>query len=148
MAFRFKLQAVLDHRRHLEDVAKNLLAAQLRVQRECEQHMAWLLGEMSKARQDLAVKEQAGMAAKDFILANEYVTVLRLQHMREQSRLPMLRARTEEARRRLLEATKKCEVLEAVRRRHKADYEEEERRREQLLLDEVAVGAFVRRMNS
>ncbi|MFH1033270.1 MAG: flagellar export protein FliJ [Pseudomonadota bacterium] len=145
MGFVFRLQTVLDHRHHLEDLAFAQFAHFQKVQQQCELHLAWLGDEMTRARFDLAGREQAGMPAKDFILANEYVTVLRLQVLREQARLPMLKAQTEEARLKLVEATKDRKVLESLRDTHRADYDRQELLAEQRLLDEVAVGSFARR---
>lgn len=148
MAFVFRLQTVLDHRRHLEDLAFSHFAHFQKVQQQCELHLAWLGDEMVRARHELSGREQQGMPAKDFILANEYVTVLRLQVLREQARLPVLKAQTEEARQKLVEATKNRKVLEALRDTHRADYDRQELLQEQRLLDEVAVGAFARRSMS
>lgn len=145
MAFSFRLQTVLDHRSHLEYLAFSRFAQLQKVQQQCELHIAWLGEEMVRARHELAEREQKGMPAKDFILANEYVTVLRLQLLREQSRLPVLMAQTEEARLKLVEATKKRKVLESLRETHRADYDREQLLQEQRLLDEVAVGSFARR---
>ena len=145
MAFRFRLQTVLDHRRHLEDLAFNHFAKLQKVQQECELHVAWLKGELLRARQDLQEREKRGLPAKDFILANEYVTVLRLQLLREQNRLPILKAQAEEARLRLVAAAQNRKVLESLRQTHQADYDREELLQEQRLLDEVAVGSFARR---
>lgn len=145
MAFVFRLQSVLEHRRHLEDKAFNVFALKLKAQQESERHIAWLGEELGRARRELAQREQEGMAAKDYILANEYVTVLRLQAMREQARLPMLQAQTEEARLKLVEATRQRKVMESLRDSHRAAYDREQLLAEQRLLDEVAVGAFARR---
>lgn len=145
MAFVFRLQTVLDHRHHLEDLAFSQFAHFQKVQQQCELHVAWLGDEMVRARHELADREQAGMPAKDYILANEYVTVLRLQVLREQARLPMLKAQTEDARLKLVEATKNRKVLETLRDTHRADYDREQLLQEQRLLDEVAVGSFARR---
>ena len=146
MAFVFRLQTVLEHRLHLEDLALNEFARRQRAQQECQRHIAWLGEELKRARLELAQREQEGMPAKDYILANEYVTVLRLQVMREQARLPMLEAASEQARLRLVEATRDRKVLETLRARHKAEYDREQLVAEQRLLDEVAVGAYTRRM--
>jgi flagellar FliJ protein len=146
MAFRFSLQTILDHRGHLEDLALQRFGAKLQAQAECERHVAWLQKEMRRAREELYDREQAGMPAKDYILANEYVTVLRLQVMREQARLPMLKAETEAARQELVEATRARKVLEALRDNHRAEYDHEQLLAEQRLLDEVAVGAYVRKL--
>ena len=42
MAFKFKLQAVLDHRRHLEELAMNVLAQTMRAQAQAEEQIRWL----------------------------------------------------------------------------------------------------------
>ena len=145
MVFRFRLQAVLEHRRHLEDLALNEYAQKLTAQRQCQQQIDWLKQEHARARAELQVKERQGMPAKDFILANEYVTVLRLMAMREQSRLPLLEAEVAEARDKLRQATIDRKVMESLRERHLARWEREQLLNEQRLLDEAAVGAFVRR---
>jgi flagellar protein FliJ len=146
MAFNFRLQTVLEHRQHLEDMALNALAVRQRALHECEEHIAWLKAELNRSREELWKREQEGLAARDYVLANEYVTVLRLQVMRNQARLPQLQAETEKARLLLVEATKARKILEALRDRHRMEYDEEQRRAEQRVLDEVAVGAYVRRM--
>lgn len=146
MAFVFRLATVLEHRGHLEDMALNALAVRQRALRECQEHIAWLQREMLRAREELWQREQVGMAARDYVLANEYVTVLRLQVLRNQARLPALEAEKEQARLKLVEATRARKVLESLRDRHRMEYDEEQRRAEQRILDEVAVGAYVRRM--
>ena len=145
MAFRFRLQSVLDHRSHLEDLALHEFAAKLGSQTECERHVAWLEKEYTRARHELNQIEVKGMPAKEFVLANEYATVLRLQSMREQARLPMLEAETEKARQKLLVATRDRKALDNLRKRHLKRFEMQQIRAEGRLLDEAAVGAFVRR---
>ena len=145
MAFRFRLQSVLDHRTHLEDLARHFFAAKLGAQKQCEQHIVWLETEHQRARDDMRLYEVEGMPAKEFVLANEYLTVLRLQSLRERSRLPMLRLETEKARAGLIEATRGRKVLESLKERDFAHWRSEQLKAEQRLLDEAAVGAFVRK---
>jgi flagellar FliJ protein len=145
VGFVFRLQTVLDHRRHLEDLALNELARCLKAQQDCEGQIAWMHEELRRARQELSEKEARGIRAQDYILANEYVTVIRLQAMREQSRLPLLRLNTDQARTLLLEATRARKVLESLQDRHRAQWERQQLVLEQKLLDEVAVGGFARR---
>lgn len=145
MAFRFRLQSVLDHRQHLEELAQAEFAAHLKTQRDCEAQIAWMEQEMKSRRRELAEREQAGMPAREFLLANEYVTVLRLVARREKERLPRLKAAAERARDKLVEAARDRMVLETLRNRHHEAYLKEQGRLEQTALDEVAVGAYVRR---
>ena len=78
-------------------------------------------------------------------MANEYATVLRLQSLREQSRLPMLKMETEKARQKLMEATRGRKVLEILREKYLARYNREQLIFEQKLLDEAAAGGHARR---
>lgn len=148
MAFKFRLESVLDHRRHLEDKALHAFARELKVQRECERHIDWLEREHRRARQDLEKRELSGMPAPQFQLANEYATVLRLQALREQARLPMLRAAVEAARAKLIEAQRDRKVLEALRDRHRLRWEREQLKAEQKMIDEAAVSAYIRRRSA
>lgn len=148
MPFRFRLQAVLEHRRHQQEAAMAELALKLGAQTQCEQQITWLEKEFRLARSELGRRQRGAMAAKDFVMANEYLTVLRLTSLREQARLPALRAETEGARLKLVEADRRCRVLEKLRQRHKDAYDKREMQSEQRLLDEVAVGAYARRLMS
>jgi flagellar FliJ protein len=88
------------------------------------------------------------MPAPQFQLANEYATVLRLQALREQARLPMLRAAVEAARAKLIEAQRDRKVLEALRDRHRLRWEREQLKAEQKMIDEAAVSAYIRRRSA
>ena len=100
-------------------MALHEFAAKLGSQNECERHMwpGWRKN-TRRARQELNQLEVKGMPAKEYVLANEYTTVLRLQSMREQARLPMLEAETEKARQKLLVATRDRKALDNLRKRH------------------------------
>jgi flagellar FliJ protein len=145
MAFKFQLQAVLEHRRHLEDLAKAEYAEKIGAQNQIKQQIAWLEDEHKRAREEMHLNSAGGMPANDYILANEYATVLRLQSLREQSKLPMLEIEIEAARQKLLEATRNRKVLEKLREKHLARYNKEMLSFEQKLMDEAAVSAFTRR---
>jgi flagellar FliJ protein len=144
MAFKFRLQSVLNHRLHLEDIAKNELGMRVQARNQCEQRILWLREEMGRVRRELAQKEQQGMNANDFIQANEYVTVLRLQALREQSKLPALQSDEGEARSMLLKAVQNRKALEVLLRRDKEDYDYAAMAREQALLDEAAASVYMR----
>jgi flagellar FliJ protein len=145
MAFKFRLQSVLDHRRHLEELAMNTFAETMRALTQAEEQIRWLEEEHSRARDELQNNNTNGIPAKDYILANEYATVLRLQSLREQSRLPMLKSESERARQKLLEATRDRKVLETLREKHLTRYNREQLIFEQKLLDEAAISGHARR---
>ncbi len=148
MAFKFRLQSVLDHRAHLEELALNEFALHIKAERECQDQIAWLESEHRRARAKITDMGVKGMSAPEFQLANEYSTVLRLQAMREQARLPRLQAETQEARLKLMEARKDRLVLDTLRKRHRRRYDYEQLLAEQRLIDEAAVSGFLRRQTS
>lgn len=148
MAFKFRLQSVLDHRAHLEELALNAFALKIKAERECQEQIAWLESEHRRARAKITDMDVKGMSAAEFQLANEYATVLRLQAMREQARLPRLQAETHEARVKLMEARKDRLVLDTLKKRHRKKYDYEQLLAEQRLIDEAAVQGFLRRQTS
>ena len=145
MAFTFRLESVLEHRRYLEDLARQEFARKLGSQKECENQIEWLTNEHHKARAELFEKEAKGMPAKQFVLSNEYVTVLRLTATRESARLPMLKEETEVARQALLKASTNRKALESLRGAHKKRWEREQLLMEQKILDEAAVNSYLRK---
>ena len=145
MAFSFRLESVLEHRRYLEDLARQEFARKLGAQKECENQIKWLTDEHHRARGELLEKEAKGMPAKQFVLANEYVTVLRLTATRESARLPMLKKETETARRALMKATTDRKALESLKTAHRKHWEREQLLLEQKILDEAAVSSYLRK---
>jgi flagellar FliJ protein len=148
MAFKFRLQSVLDHRTHLEELALNDFAVHIRAERECEEHIAWLENEHRRARAKITDMDVKGLSAPEFQLANEYATVLRLQALREQARLPRLKAETHQSRKKLMEARKNRLVLDTLKERHRRRYDYEQLMAEQRIIDEAAVAGFLRRQTS
>ena len=145
MAFNFRLQSVLNHRLHLEEMAQAQLALRLQAQRDCENRIAWLREEMLRIRRNMLEQQASqGMNASSFVLNNEYVTILRLQALREESRLPMIMQQVEDARLALVKAMQNRKGLEVLYERDKGEYHKAQLTAEQNLLDEVAVGAYVR----
>ena len=144
MAFKFRLQSVLNHRLYLEDMARSEMVLCIQAKRDCEDRILWLREEMLRIRRDMTEKEKNGINASSFILTNDYVTVLRLQALREEAKLPMINARVEEARLKLVKAVQNRKVLETLCDRDRGEYNRAQLAAEQNLLDEVAVGAYVR----
>ena len=145
MAFQFRLESVLKHRKHQEDVALGHYGRRLHALSEAEAQIAWLEKELIRARDQLARREAEGITARDYILANEHVTVMRLKLMGQKARLPKLQAEVEKARLVLMAARKKKKALEVLKDRHRDAWAREQLVLEQKLLDEAAVGAFARK---
>lgn len=138
---------MLDHRKHTEELAQAELAKRLKAEHDCTKQLEWISGEVSRRRDQLAERSAAGMPAHEYALAGDYATTLRIQQMRQSSRLGLLKAETELARGKLLKATRNRKALDVLRERHLSQYLDNERRLEQIALDEVAVRNFSRKTN-
>ena len=145
MAFKFRLQSVLEHRQHLEELAKHEFARRLGALRQSQNHLAWLDQEHFQCRAEFNQRQAKGIATDELVLVNEYLTVLRLQAMRERARQNILTQDLDKARAKLVEATRDRKVLESLRTRDLELYQREQLMAEQRLMDEVAVGAHRRR---
>ena len=119
-------------------------AEKVQKQNQITDQIAFLEKEHARAQREMQNSPAGGMQAKDYILANEYATVLRLQSLREQSKLPVLEIEVEVARQKLLEATRNRKVLEKLRETDLDRYNKDINKFEQKILDEAAVGAFAR----
>ena len=148
MAFKFRLHSVLEHRRHLEELARHEFARRLGALRQSQNHLAWLDQEHFRVRAEFNQRQKKGIPTNDLVLVNEYLTVLRLQALRERARQNILTQEVDKARAKLVEATRARKVLDTLRERHLAAYQRAQLLAEQRLLDEVAVGAHRRRMSS
>ncbi len=145
MAFRFRLQSVLEHRRHKEELAQAELAKRMKAEHDCLKQLEWISEEVTTRREQLAQRSAKGMPAHEYALAGDYATTLRIQQMRQASRLGLLNAETELARGKLVIATRDRKALDVLRERHLREYLDNERRLEQIALDEVAVRNYSRK---
>jgi flagellar export protein FliJ len=137
MSFRFRLEKVLRHRRHLADQqallvkqAASALATIRQRQAAVQEVMASTLtaGVAERARSDV----QLWRRRADYLAGQRHV--LERLDEREQEAL----AELHRSRRELMEAHRRCRVLELLRERAHLAWQEEQRRRERKLMDEVA----------
>ena len=144
--FRFKLEAVLQHRRNLEDVAQRELAKtlrqrmiltdQLRSMQQTITESKRQLGDGLSGRVDL---DQIGQFAR-------YSGQVRLRAQAIVVRLAGVEKEIQAARERLMEATRDRKALELLEERQRQAWQAEQDRREAAELDDLAVGAYARRL--
>lgn len=141
------MQSVLEHRKHKEELAQAELAKRFKSEHDCAKQLDWISEEVTARRDQLAERSAQGIPAHEYALAGDYAMTLRIQQMRQISRLGLLKAETELARGKLIMATRDRKALDVLRERHMSQYLENERRIEQIALDEVAVRNYSRKKN-
>lgn len=133
--FRFRLEKVLRHRERIVDREARKLQGIL---------SAALLLERENARIDTECKAAAGReSARGFDLVrmqrlNDYTGERRRQVRRNAERIRRIRAEAEQQRQILLAAQRDKKVLEQLRERQLAAWQEQDRREDRKRMDEVA----------
>ncbi len=135
----FKLQAVLDHRQRLEDLARQALANAIARERQVMSELTDETGAMAKISGEYAQLQTKGMLIHEMQLYEN-----RLEHQRQrlieleralgEARNDVLRCRRE-----LLEASKEKKLLEKLKDKSISQARSEELRREMIQIDEVAI---------
>ena len=144
--FTFRYQVLLEHRRHVEDLAQRELANQVRTQMILTDQLREMQLSISRSKGDLG---QALVGKVDltsvggFTRFNAQSTVRGRQLVQ---RLAQLEKHVEKARGELLEATRQRKALELLRDRDHEQWKLMQDRRETAELDDLANQAYAGRL--
>ncbi|HEY3244202.1 MAG TPA: flagellar FliJ family protein [Phycisphaerae bacterium] len=158
MAFRFRLETVLKLRRQRENDGRRVVAARLReisaVTANLDALEGRLWAEVQEAREDAGVQASRPIADGTPAAQDELIVRLRrhrlyMGHLRRcieerESHLAELRRRLHEEQRVLTEAAKQVKVIEKLRERQFARFQETQRRAEMVMHDETALNLYRR----
>lgn len=142
--FRFNLQAVLQHRKMVEEQKQRALAAleaeRARLESVIRAHQQAITEERRQMRQSLGVGDIRAVR-----LQSAASVRLATAAQRAVLELAGLHRRLENARAELLEASKRRKAVELLRERRYEEWKSEQNRRELAALDELAVMAAARK---
>jgi flagellar protein FliJ len=145
MAFRFRLQSVLQYKQKVEDDRKLEMAALLTEVAEQELRLAALDADRERVRAEvlngMAGEVDIEAVARGFRHA-EWLDELRL---RQAELIAELRQRIEAKRQEVVEAMQGRQALEKLRDRDRASYEAELLHAEQTLMDELSTSRYAAR---
>lgn len=145
MAFRFRYQSLLEHRRQVEQQRQRELAICLRRRGELEAMLTKAQDTIRHNKQDLARSLQGRVDTSQLGMFARYATHMTGRGMNVARHIAAAQKQADEARQRLLEATKKVKALELLRDREHERWKKEQAKRETQHLDEVALQAHLRR---
>jgi len=139
MAGKFKLQSVLNYRQSLEDQAQQVLTTSLLRQKELEGTLTGQQQTLDKADIELKQRQQDGMTIAEIDLYESQIYHCRRTIEDIQQRLQRLERRIEEERKELLHAARERQVLEKLKDKQEAEYQQELSRQERVMLDEISL---------
>lgn len=134
MAFKFKMQKVLDYRSQLEEEAKVGLANALAKHKACQEQLEKLTAALMEAEAKSAEIMQSG----ERWLLDQYLKGLHADHKMLALQERMLAQMAEEARKHLASCAIDRKVLEKLKERHKAQHYRTEQKQELNFNDEIA----------
>ena len=140
MAFRFKLQKVLEYREQLEDQAKVALARVQQMYIEEERRSEALKNLLTE--QETRLYSNALLPAGERWLLEHFIRGLREDLQSSQMRLRTLARMVAEAQKTLRERARDKKALEKLKARQRERHELEERSKEQRSYDETATLRF------
>ena len=142
--FKFKLEALLNHRRYQEEVLQKDLAAS---KKELMDEQVKLRKQKDAKRQcvrDLNQKQQSSKSAADILSYFLYLDRLSEEINRQQKRVISAEQRFIAVRSDLIAAMKKRKTLEKLKENHHRTYQLEIQRNERSLMDEIAINRHIR----
>jgi flagellar protein FliJ len=145
-SFRFRLERVRALRERREDAAKQELAGAMMRHRRSEGEVDAAAARLAGARAAQVDATRVMSSATDMLARQAYLE--RAERAHQATRVDLQRHEVELSQRReaLTHAAKERQALERLKESRRADHEREAARREGLLLDEIAINGFRRRV--
>ncbi len=139
MAGKFKLQSVLNYRQSLEGQAQQVLAASLQEQGELEAKLQQQQVHLQQHDDELKKRQKEGLAVAEIDLYESQIHHCRRLIEDLQIRLQRLERHIVSEREELLHAARERQVMEKLKEKQEAEYQQELSRKEREMLDEVSL---------
>ena len=136
MAFRFRMQKILDYREQLEEEAKVRLADAEQRHEAARRHHEEVLAQLTQAREQ--AQREPGKNAAEFWINEQYMKGLQKDLDNSVIQLQMTKEILEEARRILAERAVDKKMLARLKERQRAAWNHDEMLKEQHFNDEIA----------
>jgi flagellar FliJ protein len=140
----FKLEAVLNHRLHREEVARKRYADAVRELRRQQDRLTQIEITRREYREALRRKQSDGYAVAEIILYARYLTRLDTEIQTQAEVVRKHMKAKEKERQLLMTALKERKVIEKLKEHYVRQMEIEERGREQKLINDVAISRYQR----
>lgn len=143
--FRFRLQSLLQHRKHLEDdCQKDLARARTDLQKE-EQALNRFQARKTDQQRKMQDKQKGRHTVTEIRHFQNFLLALEQDIERQQQRVIEYQARFDEKRSNLMEAMKQRKILERLKENERHRYHRDQQKKERSQMDEVASGRHIRK---
>lgn len=140
--YKFRLETVLQYRKHLEEKAQDGLSKKLTETEKEKSNLCRLKDERQRCIQELKVRESEGIAAPDYLMYQRYSEAFSGKIETCQKSLEAIREEVKEKRRLLMARSKDKKILECLKKRGKTHHQKEMNRLEQKFYDEMTTIRF------
>ncbi|MDY0191569.1 MAG: flagellar export protein FliJ [Desulfuromonas sp.] len=135
----FKLQAVLDHRQRLEDLAKQTLAEAIQKEQLLMSKMTDETGELAEICRSYEERQSIGMQGHEFMLYENRISHKRQLLTKLDRQLEEARQQVRRTRQALADASREKKLLEKLKEKKTEEIKQELNRQEMMQIDEVAI---------
>lgn len=139
MASKFKLQSVLNYRKTLEDQAQQRMTESLQKRHQLEQ--SYQHQEQALKRQDTELKERqrVGMTVAELTLFESHIVHCRRMMTDLDAQMKTLDVQIDREREELQKVAQDRQVMEKLKEKKEAEYQQELARQERIMLDEISL---------
>ncbi len=139
MAYRFKLQVLLEYRRRVEEGLQIELSRILANLENAKQVLFSCQREKAYYEEELARKESKEITLHESIMYRDYLRGIRNKIKLQRERITAIRGELDKKQAELLTATKQRKVMEKLKEKQGKKFLEEVQRKEGMFIDEVAI---------
>jgi flagellar FliJ protein len=139
MAGKFKLQTVLNYRQSLEDQAQQVLSATLQRQSEFDLKLQQQQQNLYQYDRELKQRQQEGLTVAEMDLYESQIQHCRHLIKEIQNHLRQLEQQITVERTELLHAARERQVMEKLKDKQEAAYQQELSHQERVMLDEISL---------
>ena len=143
--FKFKLQALLDHRRNKEDKKKEELGNLSRTVQDVRDFMATLKSRCSVSIVELKTLQESGMNIEQITRYREFITALKDDTNKQMEKLSLLMKDVENRRKELVSLSKERKIMEKLRDKEFDKFKKAVLKEEKKLIDDLGISRFIRR---
>ncbi len=139
MAKKFKLQSVLNYRQTLADQAQQQLSSSLQRKSQLEEQVQQQQNSFQQLDLQLKEKQQQGLSVAEIDLFESQILHRRRQIIQLQEQLAPLERQILAERQALMSAARDKQVMEKLKDKQQAEYQQELSRKEREMLDEISL---------
>jgi flagellar protein FliJ len=141
----FKLEAVLNQRKHREESARKIFADGARALRHAQLTLSDMENTRAQYRRSLRLKQENSDSAMELILYTRYLSRLESEIHEQQQVIDALARDKEDKRVALMTTLKDRKIIEKLKERYLSAAAKKERDYEQKLLNDVAISRYQRK---